>query len=256
MTPACAHPALGAADPTVGAAPPASATPGPAGQATSGSSNQAEPANVAAQGARYTTFRNPFVYFHGVIDSAAACAAQDVGMEALGADLKSAKRTPTLSYIVPSLCDDGGPTPCASGQAAGALTADAFLKKVVPQIVSSKAYKQGGLLAITVDQAPNMGVEADSSSCCGQPRFPNLLAPAPASAAPPAASVGQLPPSGGGQVGALLLSPFVKAGGVDEDPYNHFSLLRTIEDLFGLKHLGYAGASGVSSFNGAVFAGK
>jgi hypothetical protein len=64
---------------------------------------------------------------------------------------------------------------------------------------------------------------------------------------------GQLPPSGGGQVGALLLSPFVKAGTVDQDPYNHFALLRTIEDLFGLRHLGYAGAAGVNSFGAAVF---
>lgn len=98
-----------------------------------------------------------------------------------------------------------------------------------------------------VDQAPAAGVEADSSSCCGQPRFPGLPAPAPLPGG------GQLPPSGGGQVGALLLSPFVKAGTVDQDPYNHFALLRTIEDLFGLRHLGYAGAAGVNSFGAAVF---
>jgi phosphatidylinositol-3-phosphatase len=248
MTPACAHPALGAADPTVGAPPPPSATPGAA--------NRTTPANEAAIGVPYTTFRNPFVYFHSLIDSAPACAAQDVGLQQLSSDLKSAKSTPALSYIVPSLCDDGGPTPCANGQAAGAVTADAFLRKVVPEILASKAYKNGGLLAITVDQAPATGMEADSSSCCGQPRFPNLAAPAPVTGGPPTTPSGQLPPSGGGQVGALLLSRFVKAGSVDQDPYNHFSLLRTIEDLFGLKHLGYAGASGVSSFGAAVFAGK
>jgi hypothetical protein len=244
MTPACAHPALGAADPTVGAPPPAATTPG--------ATNNATPANEATMGEQYTTFRNPFVYFHSVIEPAPACAAHDVGLQQLSSDLKSAKRTPSLSYIGPSLCADGSPTPCASGQAAGAVTADTFLKKVVPEILASKAYKHGGLLAITVDQAPATGVEADSSSCCGQPRFPNLPAPAPVPGGPSTAG-GQLPPAGGGQVGALLLSPFVKAGGVDQDPYNHFSLLRTIEDLFGLKHLGYAAASGVSSFNSAVF---
>jgi hypothetical protein len=239
MTPACAHPAPGAADATVGAAPSAPTTPG--------SANQATAANAAAMGEQYTTFRNPFMYFHSVIEPAPACTSNDVGLAQLSSDLKSAKRTPAFSYIVPSLCEDGRPAPCASGQAAGAVTADAFLKKVVPEIIASKAYKNGGLLAITVDQAPATGVEADSSSCCGQPRFPNLPTPAPLPGG------GQLPPSGGGQVGALLLSPFVKAGAVDQDPYNHFSLLRTIEDLFGLKHLGYAGAKGVSSFNGAVF---
>lgn len=249
MPSACAHPALGAADATVGAAPPPpSAAPGPASQAT--------PANQAAPGGEYTTFRNPFMYFHSIIDSAPACSAEDVGLQRLSADLKSAKATPALSYIVPSLCHDGGPTPCAAGQPAGALTADAFLKKVVPQILASAAYKQGGLLAITVDQAPATGIEADSSSCCGQPRFPSLLVPGAAVPSATPSAGGQLPPSGGGQVGALLLSPFVKAGAVDQDPYNHFSLLRTIEDLFALKHLGYAGASGVSSFGATVFEGK
>ncbi|HEY2201640.1 MAG TPA: alkaline phosphatase family protein, partial [Solirubrobacteraceae bacterium] len=181
------------------------------------------------------------------IGSASACAANDVGLGRLSTDLKNPKKTPTFSYIVPSLCDDGSPTPCASGKTAGVASADAFLKKVVPEIEASQAYKNGGLLAVTVDQAPATGVEADSSSCCGQPRFPSLPAAAPLPGG------GQLPPSGSGQVGALLLSPFVKAGSVNQNPYNHFSLLRTIEDLFGLKHLGYAGATGVGSFNSEVF---
>ncbi len=239
MEGACTHPALGAADPTVGTAPP-SATPNAA--------DQAPPANQAAAGASYTTFRNPFVYFHSIIDSP-ACAADDVGLGQLGSDLSSAKHTPNFSYIVPSLCDDGSSTPCAPGHAAGLPAADSFLQKVVPQILASKAYKDGGLLAITVDQAPATGIEADSSSCCGQPRFPALPAPTPLPGG------GQLPPSGGGQVGALLLSPFVKAGTVNQDPYNHFGLLRTLEDLFGLKHLGYAAATGVSSFGASVFDG-
>ena len=236
----CVHPALGAADPTVGPAPPPASPAGPA-------ASQVLPANQPVMGEEYTTFRNPFVYFESVIGSTSTCAADDVGLGQLSTDLKSAKRTPTLSYIVPSLCHDGSPAACAAGQPAGVVPADDFLKKVVPEITASKAYKEGGLLAITVDQAPGTGVEADSSSCCGQPRFPNLPAPAPLPGG------GQLPPSGGGQVGALLLSPFVKAANVDQDPYNHFSLLRTIEDLFGLGHLGYAGASGVESFNSAVF---
>jgi hypothetical protein len=120
--------------------------------------------------------------------------------------------------------------------------ADGFLQKVVPEITGSKAYKEGGLLVITVDEAPSSGDYADSSSCCGQPSFPNLPEPA-----------GALGKPGGGQVGALLLSPFVKGGNLDQDEYNHFSLLRTVEDLFGLEHLGYAGGSGVSSFSPSLF---
>jgi hypothetical protein len=112
-------------------------------------------------------------------------------------------------------------------------------------ILRSKAYKQSGLLVITVDESPSSGEQADSSSCCAQPRFPNL----PATSAGPAG----LPARGGGQVGALLLSPFIKAGTNSQEPYNHFSLLRSIEDLFSLKHLGYAAAAGVTSFEASIF---
>lgn len=233
----CVHPAIGAADATVGPAPAPSATAGP---------NQAAPANPAAPGAFYTTFRNPFVYFHGILD-APACAADDVGLKRLASDLGSAAHTPSFAYIAPSLCHDGGQTPCVPGQPAGPAAADSFLRQVVPEILASKAYKEGGLLAITVDQAPASGIDADSSSCCGQPAFPGLPAP------PPLPGGGHLPPPGGGQVGALLLSPFVKAGTLNQTPYNHFALLRSIEDLFGLPHLGYAAQKGVKSFDASVF---
>ncbi len=212
--PACSHPQSGANDPT------ASST----------------------SGGAYATFINPFVYFHSVIDSS-ACAGDDVGLDKLRQDLANAKSTPTLSYITPNLCHDGNPTPCTAGAPAGPSAADEFLKTVVPEITASKAYKENGLLAITTDEAPSSGEFADSSSCCGQPVFPNLSSSAPAG----------LSPRGGGSVGALLLSPYIKGTTTNQEPYDHFSLLRTIEDLIGLKHIGYAGAPGVKSLQPAVF---
>jgi hypothetical protein len=212
---ACGHPAIGAADPT------------------------AQPTSEGA----YATFRNPFVYFHSLIDSP-ACAANDVGLDRLAADLSSAARTPSLSYISPDRCHDGSPVPCAPGRAAGLGPADGFLEKVVPEITRSKAFRSGGLLVITVDEAPSSGEFADSSSCCGQPQYPNLPAPS-----------GALRGRGGGTVGALLLSPFIKSRASSQEPYSHFSLLRTIEDLFGLKHLGYAGLAQVKPFDASLFSG-
>lgn len=217
QSPACAHPALGQSDPT--------ATPPPAGEA-------------------YATFRNPFVYFHSVIDSP-SCATADVGLDKLKSDLSAARRTPSFSYIVPDRCHDASPTPCAPGAPAGLAPADAFLKKIVPEIMGSAAYRQGGLLAITVDEAPSSGEFADSSSCCGQPRFPNL--------GPPPSG---LSPRGGGTVGALLLSRYVKGATTNQEPFNHFSLLRTVEDLFGLKHLGYAALAAVKPFEPSMFTAK
>jgi hypothetical protein len=209
---ACGHPALGATDPTTAAPQP---------------------------GSGYATFRNPLLYFHAVIDSP-ACKADDVGLAKLSSDLSHSPRS--FSYIVPDRCHDGSPTPCSPGAPGGMPAADGFLKRVVPEIMGSKDYKDGGLLVITVDEAPSSGEFADSSSCCGQPRFPNL---------PPSPSA--LSRRGGGAVGALLPSPFVKGATTSQEPYNHFSLLRTIEDLFGLGHLGYAGASDVSSFEPSLF---
>jgi len=63
---------------------------------------------------------------------------------------------------------------------------------------------------------------------------------------------------GGGQVGLLLISRYVKPGSLDDvDTFNHFSLLKSVEDLFGLKHLGYASDPALPVFDGAIFnAGK
>ena len=99
---------------------------------------------------------------------------------------------------------------------------------------------------ITVDEAPSSGEFADSSSCCGQPRFPNLTRHRPRRRRAAAARSGR-----------CCSRPFVKGGATNQEPYNHFSLLRTIEDLFGLKHLGYAALPGVKSFEPGMFtAGK
>jgi hypothetical protein len=203
-----------------------------------------DPSATAVNG--YETWRNPLVYFQG-ITSSASCGSHDVGMKALQGDLSSSGSTANFSYIAPGACDDGSPQACSGGKTSGMAGADTFLKKVIPEILASKAYKKDGLVAITVDQAPTTGEYADSSSCCGQPKFPNLPAPTGAAA---------LAPPGGGQVGMLLLSPFIKkGGGLVQDTYNHFSFLATAEQLFGLSKLGYAGLSEVKPLSPSLFSG-
>jgi phosphatidylinositol-3-phosphatase len=207
----CAHPAPGAADPT-------------------------------AAGGAYATYRNPFLYFES-ITAASSCRENDVGLGHLKADLAgAAKRTPSLSYIVPDRCHDGGPTPCAPGAPSGPATTDAVLETLVPEIMASKAYKKDGLLVITTDEAPAGGELGDSSSCCGQPSYPNLKTSGLR--------------HGGGVVGALLLSPLIKGATTAQEPYNHYSLLRTIEDIFGVSHLGYAALPAVPSLSASLLNGK
>ncbi len=40
---------------------------------------------------------------------------------------------------------------------------------------------------------------------------------------------------------------------MNDTPYNHYSMLRGIEDMFGLSHLGYAGRAGLQPFGDEVF---
>ena len=75
--------------------------------------------------------------------------------------------------------------------------------------------------------------------------------PTPTVTATPAAG-----PVGGGQVGLLLISPLVKPNSsYDLGSFNHYSLLRSIEDLFALQHLGYAAGDEVPGFDEAVYNG-
>jgi hypothetical protein len=205
-------------------------------------------------GDAFLTWRNPFVYFAGLTESP-ECAERDIGLDSLASDLKKAEKTPTLSYIVANACHDGGETPCAPEQPAGLAAVDGFLETVVPEITASPAYKEeGGLIAITFAQAPQAGPVADSSSCCATPEYPNLSPPAaPASAEPPAAG-GVRTTGGGGRVGMLLLSPYVAPGTVVEDAYyNHFSFLRSVEELFELEPLGYAAEPTLTPFDSTVY---
>ncbi len=50
----------------------------------------------------------------------------------------------------------------------------------------------------------------------------------------------------------MLLSPFIKPGTVADTPFNHYSLLKTVEEIFGLDYLGYAAQPGLLGFFGCV----
>jgi hypothetical protein len=176
------------------------------------------------------------VYFHSIVDSP-SCAAQDVPLSALSGDLASAGTTPALSFITPNLCDDGHDDPCIDGRPGGLTAADAWLREWIPRILGSPAFQQDGLLVVTFDEAEN-----DASACCGEPQGPNTPN-----------NGGLTPGRGGGRVGAVVVSPFVTPGTVNDTPYNHYALLRSIEDVFGVGHLGYAARPGLRAFGDDVY---
>jgi hypothetical protein len=71
------------------------------------------------------------------------------------------------------------------------------------------------------------------------------------------------PTTGGGDTGSVLISPFIRPGSVSNVFYNHYSWLRTMEDLFnvghaspgldGEGHIGYASQIGLEPFGNDVF---
>ncbi|HEY1429915.1 MAG TPA: alkaline phosphatase family protein [Candidatus Tumulicola sp.] len=207
------------------------------------------PSDRVPNGDAYASRHDPFVYFHSIVDDAALCNSRVVPLTGLDGDLRSADTTPNLAYIVPNLCHDGHDAPCKDGEPGGLISADQFLKHWVPLITASPAFKKDGLLIVTFDESelvfrgdPEGGTETfggDSSACCNE-RAPNVE------------HAGILGP-GGGYIGAVALSPFIKAGTVSSIAYNHYSLLRTIETIFGLSPLGYAAEPEVAPFGGDVF---
>lgn len=190
--------------------------------------------NHASASDQYADKHNPFVYFHSIIDRADYCRDHVVNLDQLKPDLASIRSTPNLVYIVPDLCSDGHDAPCANGQPGGLVSVDAFLRTWVPLITASPAFRKNGLLVITFDEG------GDATACCGEQGMPGV--PQPGGFGP-----------GGGRIGAVLLSPFIKPGTVSNHSYNHYSLLRSMEDFFGLSHLGYAAGPEVHGFGPDVF---
>jgi hypothetical protein len=200
---ACAHPALNSQDNTQSA--------------------------VAGDG--YVARHDPFVYFHGIIDNTSYCKSHVVPLgsptstSGLAADLTSPSTTPNVSYIVPNVCDDGHDYPCTNEQSGSSALADidAFLQTWVPKIEQSPSFQDDGLLAVVFDEASS----SDSSACCNETPGPNSPLPG-------------VTGLGGGRTGAVLASPFIQPRTTVSTGYNHYGLLGSIEDLFGLSRLGMA----------------
>jgi hypothetical protein len=208
--------------------------------ATSGvADNPATPTEDDTQDAeaqdQYAARHNPFAYFLSLDDSG-ACAKDVVPLGTPSSPLSgletSLQDPANFTWITPDLCDDGHDSPCKGPDlvqelagapdtvtapttvgAGGLTSADRFLSVVVPMIEASPAYKAGGLIEISFDE----GSDTDTSSCCGE--VPG--------------TTGVEPVGGGGLTGLLLISPLIKPG-VSTVDYNHYSLLASNENLFGI----------------------
>lgn len=150
----------------------------------------------------YVQKHNPFLYYDDIRTDHTRCATHVVPFTQFTADL-SGNQLPAYVWITPNICHDMHDCSVAVG--------DTWLSRVVPGILQSTAFSQGGVLFITFDEG-----EA-SAGCCND--------------------------AVGGQVTTLVISPFVKRGFQSTIPETHYSLLRTIEGVWGLPFLGEASKS-------------
>ena len=150
-------------------------------------------------GGAYATKHDPFLYFN---DQQAGpnslCAATNVDYSHFAADL--ATNTYRYMWITPNLTHDGHDP--ASDPVGALHTSDTWMSTVVPAILASPGYQNGGVLLITWDESE--GRNGDDPD----------------------------------KIPMIILSPRLKSAGMHSSvAYTHSSYLATVEDLLGLPRL-------------------
>jgi len=180
---------------------------------------------VDPYGIGYATRHDPFVYYPPIVEDQKRCDLHVVPYTELTPTLTSGA-VPNYVFITPDTCHDGHDAVCANDPTTGGLkAADSWLSTNVPPILQFvNDPNNDAVLFITFDES---GFD-DFSGCtsargtCASGSFGTGV-------------------DGGGRIGLLALSPLVHAGHTTDTPYDHASLLRTIEDGFGIsEHLNNA----------------
>jgi hypothetical protein len=152
----------------------------------------------------YVQKHNPFIYFDPIRLDEERCPRSVVPLSELETDLAGGS-LPDFVFIVPNQCNNAHDCDLP--------IADAWLGYWVPKLMAvldPKADTEPYLIVLTWDEGQG------NHSCCG------------------------LPAEAGGRVATVLISPLAKNGFHDDTPYTHYSLLKTIEEAWGLPYLGHA----------------
>jgi hypothetical protein len=146
----------------------------------------------------YAPKHDPFLYFTDM-QASELCAARNVDYGSFAADL--AAGTTRFMWITPNLTSDGHDPDL--DPVTGLKTSDAWAAIEIPKIMASAAYKNGGVIFLTWDEA-----EGRSGS----------------------KSMDQIP--------MIVISEKIKSPGfTSAKAYSHKSYLATVEDLLGLPRL-------------------
>jgi len=173
----------------------------------------------------YERKHNPFVSYADV-QSSPARMANVVDLSQLDTDLASGN-VADYNFIAPDQCNDmhgrgaSSSDPCSYANVQPLISAgDAFLSTIVGKITSAPSWNGNSVIFITWDESDYTGSATDfgfgdTSGCC---------------AANP----------GGGHVVTLTISHSAHAARTSSVPYNHYSILATIEQGWGLGYLANA----------------
>ena len=198
--------------------------------------------------ALYVQKHDPFMLFPDISTNPQR-ADNVVPLTQLSTDLQDGD-VPQFAWISPNVCNDmhGGapacPYPASSSSPAQAVLyqdGDSFLKTWVTAIIGSRAWTGNSAIFITWDEGSYTDTSPygpeDDSGCCDSPALPNP--PANATTGSGGDLVGATS-YGGGQVPMIVVSRMGPRGATDATPANHYSLLQTVEQNWGLPFLGNA----------------
>ncbi|MGI8449195.1 MAG: alkaline phosphatase family protein [Streptosporangiaceae bacterium] len=201
----------------------------------------------------YVSKHNPFILYNDV-RSNPQWRDHIRPYQAMAADLNG-PNPPRYVWISPDICNDmhGGvttkikgfpETPCPYSNVAGdhndellKAKADAFVKQAVHTITSSRAWTGHSVIFVTADESDYDGSDAadnyylSTAGCCDSPYLP--------------AGDPEISPTwpgglyGGGSAPMIVVSRDDPQHATDATPSNHYSMLLTIEEGFGLSELGY-----------------
>jgi phosphatidylinositol-3-phosphatase len=181
--------------------------------------NESMPSNCSkSSSSLYAPKHNPAVYYTAL---ASTCAADDIplGSASSGAFTTAlAKNTlPSFSFITPNLCNDTHDCSITTG--------DNWLKAWVPKIVASPAYQSGNTaLFITWDE----GSGGSSGEACATNTSDQSC-----------------------HVATVVMTPYTPAGRKSSSLFNHYSLMKTTEQMLGLSTSIGAAASSTASMRSA-----
>jgi phospholipase C len=173
----------------------------------------------------YAAKHNGFLNFRDVQQDPAR-GTKIVDFSVLYRDLASGEM-PNFAHIVPNQCNDmhgrdagpDVPADCRKSDPAALIArGDRVIGELVQRIMASPLWRgpENNAIVITFDENDKDERQGGDQGCCGTD---------PAKAGN----------SGGGRIPTIVITNHGPRGVVDDRPYNHYSLLRTVEAAFGIE---------------------